>query len=236
MKPYYENENGKLYLGKCEEIMPELEKVDLVLTDPPYDIETSGGGIYNQEDKQYVKELKDIKDGFSDDILKLIGQGVKKVNLYIFCSQKQLINLLNFFVTCRGYNYNILSWHKNNPGPACGNKYLTDTEYILFFREKGVKLYGTYKTKKTFFVTELNQSDKRKYNHPTIKPTGIIRELIINSTIENNIVLDPFFGSGSTGVACEDLDRKWIGIEKEEKYCEISAKRIEAENKQLKMF
>ena len=71
--------------------------------------------------------------------------------------------------------------------------------------------------------------------HPNQKPIPIIQWCIKKSKT-NGIVLDPFIGSGTTAVACERLTRRWIGIEIEEKYCEIAAKRIELERKQLKLF
>ena len=126
-----------LYLGDCMDIMKTIEdkSIDLVITDPPYKIETSGGGLYTQADKQYVKELNSMKDGFSEDVLDELCRIMKKINIYFFCSQKQIIPLLDYFVKKKKCNWNLLTWHKTNPVPACGNKYLTDTEFILFFRE-----------------------------------------------------------------------------------------------------
>ena len=133
---------------------------------------------------------------------------------------------MDYFVTRRGCNYNIISWHKTNPVPACGNKYLTDTEYILFFRERGVKVYGSYETKKTWYATPLNVADKKKYNHPTIKPVNILQNFIINSSKEGELVLDPFMGVGSTGVACKHLGRDFVGIEIDKTYYDTAVERI----------
>lgn len=219
----------ELWHGDCLELMKNIPdgSVDLVLTDPPYKIETVGAGIYKQSDKQYVKELDGIKDGFDEKVLDEICRVMKKINVYFFCSQKQIIPLIDYFVKKKNCNWNILSWHKSNPVPACGNKYLTDTEFILFFREKGVKIYGEYKTKFTYYVTPLNQKDKKQYRHPTIKPINILQNLIVNSTTENGVVLDCFMGSGSTGVACVNTNRNFIGIELDDGYFNIAKKRIE---------
>ena len=216
--------------GDCLELMKDIPdgSVDLVLTDPPYMIETVGAGIYKQADKQYVKELDGIKDGFDEKVLDEICRVMKKINVYLFCSQKQIIPLIDYFVKKKNCNWNILSWHKSNPVPACGNKYLTDTEFVLFFREKGVKIYGEYETKFTYYVTPLNQKDKKQYEHPTIKPIKILQNLIVNSTLENGVVLDCFMGSGSTGVACVNTNRRFIGIELDDKYFEIAKQRIDA--------
>lgn len=170
-----------------------------------------------------------MQDGFSESILDELCRVMKKINIYLFCSQKQIIPLLEYFVVKRKCNYNILTWHKSNPIPACGNKYITDTEYILFFREKGVKIYGCVDTKHTYYITPLNQKDKKLYNHPTVKPLNIVLNLIINSSNENDIILDPFMGSGTTGVACKELGRNFIGIEINKQYFNIATNRINNE-------
>ena len=226
-------ELNKIYNMDCLDGMRQLPDncVDLVVTDPPYVIETSGAGIYKQADKQYVKELNNMKDGFSTQVLDELCRIMKKINIYFFCSQKQIIPLLDYFVKGKKCNWNLLTWHKTNPVPACGNKYLTETEYILFFREKGVKIYGEFKTKFTYYITPLNQSDKKKYGHPTIKPINIVTNLIVNSSLENGIVFDPFMGSGTTAVAAKECGRNFIGYELDSDYYEICNKRLEEINK-----
>ena len=219
---------NKIYNMDCIQGMRQMpdKSVDLVVTDPPYLIETSGAGIYKQDDKQYVKELNEMKDGFSREILDELCRIMKKINIYIFCSQKQIIPLIDYFVKEKNCNWNLLTWHKSNPVPACGNKYLTDTEFILFFREKGVKIYGEYKSKFTYYVTPLNQKDKKTYGHPTIKPLDMVSNFIINSSKEGDIVFDPFMGSGTTAVAAMKCNRNFLGYELNPDYYEICNKRI----------
>ena len=201
--------------GDCLHLLKQLSdnSVDLVVTDPPYVIDNKGGGLYTQEDKQYVKQLEGIKDGFSTEVLDELCRVMKKINIYLWCSQKQLFPLIRYFVEGKKCNFNLITWHKTNPIPACGNKYLTDTEYCLFFREKGVKIYGEFSTKFTYYVTPLNQKDKKLYNHPTIKPLDIIQNLVVNSSMEGDLVLDPFLDSGTTAVACVNTTRHYIGFE-----------------------
>lgn len=226
----------QLYNGDCLELMKNIPdgSVDLVLTDPPYVIETKGGGICGKDGlvKQFKENhLDEMKNGFDTQVLDEICRVLKKINVYFFCSQKQIMPLLDYFVKEKKCNWNLLCWHKTNPVPACGNKYLTDTEYILFFREKGVKVYGEFDTKFTYYVTPSNQKDKKKYGHPTIKPIEILQNLIVNSSLENGSVLDCFMGSGSTGVACINTNRNFIGIELDKGYFDIAEKRInEAQN------
>ena len=218
----------KLLNGDCLEVMKNLptRSVDLVVTDPPYDIHAGkGGGAFGNH--KAFSEIQFICNGFSNEVLDELCRVMKKINCYFFCSQKQIIPLLDYFVKDKKCNYNLLTWHKTNPVPACNNKYLSDTEYCLFFRESGVQVFGTYQTKKKFYVTPTNKADKDKYKHPTIKPLDIIQNLIINSSKENDVVLDPFVGSGTTGVACKNLNRNFIGIELDKNYFEIAKKRID---------
>lgn len=80
----------KLINKDCLDVLKTMpsDSIDLVITDPPYVIETSGAGLYKQADKQYVKELTGMKDGFSETILDELCRVMKKINIYIFCSQK----------------------------------------------------------------------------------------------------------------------------------------------------
>ena len=140
----------------------------------------------------------------------------------------------NYFVNKQNCNWDLLEWHKTNPVPACNNKYLSDTEYIFFAREKGVKIKGNYHTKSTYFVTPVNKKDKKLYGHPTVKPTSIIDNLVINSCPENGTILDPFMGSGSTGVSALNNNCNFNGYEIEEKYFNTAKKRLNDTQKMLK--
>ena len=91
----------------CMEFMKEIPEnfVDLIVTDPPYLICTSGAGIYNQPDKQYVKELSKMENGYEDSVLDEMCRVMKKINIYLWCSQKQIIHLLEYFVCKRKCNW-----------------------------------------------------------------------------------------------------------------------------------
>ena len=100
-------------------------------------------------------------------------------------------------------------------------------------RGKGAFLGGSYETKKKYF---LQQNGKSELDHPTVKPLNIIRTLITNSSQENDIVFDPFMGSGTTAIACIIENRKYLGSEIDQKYFQVLTKRIEAELSQPKLF
>lgn len=224
--------NINLQCGDSYQLMKDVEdnSVDLVVIDPPYLIETDGAGMFgtkNYNGVRYVMQNIDfMKNGIDESILDELCRVMKKINIYVWCSQKQILPLLKYFVDKKNCNWNLITWHKTNPIPACGNKYLTDTEYCLFFREKGVKIYGMFDTKFTYYVSSRNMQDKKLYGHPTIKPLLIIENLIMNSSQPGDTVLDCFMGSGTTGVACKNLDRNFIGMEINEQYFETAKKRI----------
>lgn len=94
------------------------------------------------------------------------------------------------------------------------------------FREKGTKINGNYETKSKYYISALNIDDKKNFIHPTIKPLEFVKHHIINSTNEGDVVLDCFMGSGTTGVACKELNRNFIGIELDDDYYDIAVKRI----------
>lgn len=204
------------------------KSIDLVVTDPPYKVDTKGAGVYGSVAQ--FKQIECMADGIKDELLDELCRVMKKINIYLFCSKNQLVPLINYF-TDKKCNWNLLTWHKTNPIPTCNNKYLPDTEYVLFFREKGVKIQGTYDTKKTYFITPINAKDKALYQHPTCKPVEILQNFIVNSSNENDVVLDPFMGSGSTGVACINTHRNFIGIEINAKYYETAKTRLISQKK-----
>ena len=93
-----------------------------------------------------------------------------------------------------------------------------------------MKLYGTYHTKKKYFIQE---NGKSEFEHPTVKPLNIIRTLIVNSSKENDLILDPFMGSGTTAVACIIENRNYLGSEINLDYFGICQERIRVEQGQF---
>lgn len=199
--------------------------IDLVIIDPPYLLNINKVKNVSNMNK-YANDLLNLKDGFDLKVLDLLIQKMKKINIYIYCSKRQVKDLLNYFSN-KNCNHEILTWHKQNPSPLINNNYLPDTEYILFFREKGVKLYGNYHTKRKYYISLTNKVDKQKYKHPTIKPLELIEYHIENSSKEGDLILDCFAGSGTTLVGAINKNRRYIGFEIDKNYYEIAKKRIE---------
>lgn len=217
---------NKIYNMDCMEGIKLLDdhSIDLVVIDPPYKLDLNkvkNTTIFNN----YANELLGLKDGFDLQVLDLLITKMKKINIYIYCSKRQIQELLEYFAN-KECNYEVLTWHKQNPSPLTNNIYLPDTEYVIFAREKGVKLYGSYHTKHKYYISGTNQTDKKKYGHPTIKPLQFIENHIENSSKEGEIVLDCFAGSGTTLVAAINKKRNFIGFEINEEYYKIAESRI----------
>ena len=245
-------EVNKIYLGDAYELIKQLDdkSVDLIYIDIPYDIEgNGGGGAFGSKKRDYHKEYEKVSKntnvskisqrcaknhdninkiafGIDYQILDDLIRVMKKIHIYIWCSKKQIPFLLNYFLE-KGCYWDLFVWHKTNPIPTCNNKYLSDTEYCLIFREDGTSVNnGTYKTKSKYYISEINKKDKELFYHPTIKPLEMVKNHIINSTCENDVVLDCFMGSGTTAVACKELNRQFIGFEIDEKYWTIANNRL----------
>ena len=132
---------------------------------------------------------------------------------------------MNYFLD-KGCFWDLFVWHKTNPIPTCNNKYLSDTEYCLLFRGENTKIGGTMETKKKYYISEINKADKDLYNHPTIKPLEFVKNHIINSTKEGDIVLDCFAGSATSCVAAKELNRHYLGFEINPEYYKIAVDRL----------
>jgi len=219
--------NAVLYHADCMEILPTLDKVDAVVTDPPYVVSAGlHGGAFGDRDYLSDMESAGITEGF--DLSVFDGSA----NTVSFCSKDQLIAYIEF-ATAAGLKWDLLAWHKTNPTPLCHERYLPDVEYIFHLRAKGVPVRGGYENKSRViqFPTGGN-----KYKHPTVKPVEVISTLLVSCSDEGALILDPFMGSGTTGVACMNLGRKFIGIEREKKYFDIACERIEAAQAQGRLF
>lgn len=232
---------NKIINDDCLNVLKQLPDkcIDMVLTDPPYIMVSGGHGKGELADRQTARNDllrgKGLYDGFSNEILDEICRVLKKINVYFFCSKNQIHQLFNYFED-KADNFDLLCWHKTNPSPLANMTYLNDTEYCLNFREKNCTIKGTIEQKKKYFLTSVNQKDKDMYKHPTIKPLEIFEQLVINGSNENDLILDCFSGSGTTAVACSDLKRRFICIEKDKEYWQTSVERLENFNKQLRLF
>ena len=232
----------KLHLGDCLEKIKTIpdKSIDLIVTDPPYDISaTNGGGSINNV-KKMNKSLNDlvvsnINEGY--DIIKFNKEFVrimKKINIYIWCNKIQIPEYFNFYVNELGCKFDILRWEKTNALPTYSNKYLSDTEFCLYFRKGGLCKPHSYEDAKTFYSAPINIQDKKLYGHPTCKPVDFTEKIIRNSSVEGQNIFDPFMGSGTTGVACVRLNRNFYGCEINKEFYDTAKQRIKEEIEKTK--
>jgi site-specific DNA-methyltransferase (adenine-specific) len=228
-------ELNKVYNEDCLETLKRLpnNSIDLVIADPPYEIVSGGsGGCFGVEQRDYHKGVKSLSDGFENIILDECKRVLKIFNCYFFCSKDQVLQIL-LWAKENNMNTDILCYHKLNPIPTTNNKYLSDTEYIIFMRGAGAYLGGDYGSKKKYF---LQNNSKSEFDHPTVKPLNIIRTLIGNSSREGDVIYDPFMGSGTTAIASIIEKRNYIGSEISVEYFKVLTKRINNETAQTKLF
>lgn len=222
--------NYKLYQGDCLEVMKNIEdgSVDLVVTDPPY--KTITGGDSNGANSERPKGMlqgnrklfkhQNIKiSSWIPEIYRVLKEGS---HCYIFTNFLNLQEMLNESTKVGFKLHNLLVWEKNNCTPS--QYYMKNCEYVLFLRKGKAKWINNIGDSKT--VHKFNNIIGNKL-HPTEKPVDLLEYYLLNSSEPNDIVFDPFMGSGSTGVAALNANRDFIGIELDEGYFEIAKERIE---------
>ena len=237
-KPYYQDKFCTIYHGDCLEIMPELEPVDLVLTDPPYSSGTrqatnrAAGNIPKRGERWSPERAGIIWDTsfssfglsvFMNCFYRTVKESMKNgSHIYTFIDWRQY-PLLTMSIEGAGlFINNLLVWDKGVY--ALGGNYRSQHELIVFASRGKANTLKKHDLGNVLTFKRLPNAE-----HPTQKPTDLIMKIIEYATDESNTILDPFMGSGTTLVAAKQLNRKAIGIEIEEKYCEIAVRRLAQE-------
>lgn len=214
MKPYYEDLAVTIYHGDCREIVPTLGRFDLLATDPPY-------GIGFSEYESHI----DSVEGYEDFMRGVIYEAEKHLNGWavVFQSAKRC----RLWAETFDRPWRLLAYPKTfvqilpNPGPIYG------TDYALFWP------VGTPETEKgrgrDWLVSATSDIGKRPKGHPCPRPIQQMCHVVETFSNPGHAILDPFAGSGTTGCAAKDLGRKAVLIEREERYCEIAARRMAQE-------
>jgi len=212
----------KVILGDCLEVMKDIpdKSIDCIITDPPY------GMNYRSSWRTATEKFKKIEndtniDWFPEFIKECYRVLKDNSHIYIFCNDYAISEFRNFTEKAGFKNKRTLVWVKNNhtSGDLLGD-YANKTEFINY-AQKGRRLLNGGRN-----TNVLEFSRVSKLQHPTQKPIDLNEFLIKKSTNENEIILDPFAGSGTTGVACKNLNRNFILIEKEQEYIDIINKRL----------
>ena len=219
--------------GDCLELMKQIPdgSIDLVVTDPPYKI-VSGGctNTKNATSEMLSRKNSAVKKGtlfaensitFADwvpEIYRILKPGS---HCYIMVNGRNLTELQTECQKVKFTYQNLLVWDKGNVTP---NKwYMNQCEFILMLRKGKAKNINNMGASTLISIPNIIG----KKVHPTEKPVDLMRIFIENSTVNGEVVLDPFMGSGSTGVACVNTGRQFIGMELDSGYFEIAQKRIE---------
>lgn len=200
------------------------EKADLVLTDPPYNIQTEGGcrGSIGKSLAKQGKDIEFIADFNPEEFLNTLPAVFEKnMNAYIFCNKELLPQYLNWAVENK-YSYNVLVWKKPSAIPI-GDSHRPDIEYMLLFRKNAIWNNGLNNVN----YSRCLEVSRETGLHPTMKPISLLaNEMQISSNKGSNVV-DFFGGSGSTLIACEQLERKCFMMEYEPKYVDVIIDRWE---------
>ena len=216
------------------------ESIDLICTDPPYKLTSRGGSgtmsgywandkaksgkVFNHNDieiEEYLPEFyRVLKDG---------------THCYIMCNHLNLPHFIDVINKSEFKFIKCLIWDKQSK--ICGRYYMGQFEYIIMLRKGRERTINNCGTSDILSIPLKRNKDNNGNNiHDSEKPVSLMELLIENSSNEGEVVLEPFLGSGTTAIACKNLNRRCIGIEIDENYYNIAKKRIEQHTQQLNLF
>lgn len=231
----------KLLKGDCLELMKDIpdESVDLIVTDPPYKITSRGNG--GNSGGMFQKKIVNKGQVFNNNDISIkdyLGEFYRilkpQTHCYIMTNNK---NITDFLMAVKESDFHFIKnlvWVKDNK--IMGQSYMSQFEYIIFLRKgRHKKINNCGDSDVLTFPNKKLKDENGKTIHDTEKPVGLMEVLIDNSSQPYDLVLDPFMGIGSTGVAAVNLNRNFIGMELEEKYFDIAKERIEQAKKEASM-
>lgn len=248
IKPYYSDNNSALFLADTFEALSQMrvECIDMIFADPPYflsndGISCSGGKAVsvNKGDWDKIDTLEQ-KHEFNRRWIRLCKKVLKPHGSIWISGTLHNIYSVGMALEQEGYKIiNNITWQKTNPPPNLACRCFThSTETVLWARknERNIHHYFNYelmkeinggKQMKDVWTGALTGQNEKIYGkHPTQKPLYLLKRIILASTNENDVVLDPFCGSSTTGVACKMLGRNYIGIDNSCEFLELSKERL----------
>jgi len=223
-------EGVTLYLGDCREILPEIGKVDAVVSDPPYEavMQAKWGVLSRNAPSSHVQHESlgfDAIDHMRADVAKAVAE-VCQGWIVLFCMAEGVRAWRDALETAGARYKRAMVWVKpdampqfNGQGPSVGHEML-----VSAWGGGGHSKWNGGGRPGTFTFTKNTQGAE----HPTQKPLPLMLELVRLFSFENSLVCDPFCGSGTTGVAAVKLGRRFIGIEQDQKWFDLSCRRIRA--------
>jgi len=255
---YYNNPEHyiKLLKGNCIEVLSKAREnsVDMIFADPPYFLSNGGitchAGKMVSVNKGKWDQSKGVRENHQFNLEWLAAcQRVLKPNGTIWVSgTTHIIHSIGFAMQELGFKIlNDIVWYKRNAPPNLSCRYFThSTELVLWavknnkgkhhFNYKLMKQINNGKQMRNVWEMSAPKSDEKKFGkHPTQKPVELLKRIILASTRECDLVLDPFCGSSTTGVASALLNRKYVGIDMEEEYLSLSKKRLEPASREQRL-
>ena len=223
----------KLYNDDCLKVLHTIpdKSIDLILTDPPYKMTPRGntgttGGMLLKDINKKGKVFDNNNINISEWLPECFRILKESSHIYIMTNHINLHEYLNTIKNIGFHFIKSLIWNKGNK--IMSPYYMSQFEYILFCRKGSAKKINNCGTSDIIDIPNKKQKKDGKNLHDTEKPVELMKILIENSSIENDTILDPFMGIGSTALACKNSNRKFIGIEIDNKYFDVSKQRIES--------
>lgn len=238
-------DNALILLGDSLEILLGTSlAADAVITDPPYEFDASGGrNLFGRGEKNAFNEMRDrgLDKGFD---MRILEAAALAPSMAVFFHNDQLLKMLGTLTAPRrelvpydeenGHyapiwhepfysRFALCGWNKSNPLPVANKHYVPDTELYIHAWRAPAFPQGSIHDKARFITDAVGKSE---YDHPTVKPQRVMRKVVTNASSQNEIILDPFMGSGSTGEAALMLGRRFIGIEIDKDFFEVSKNRL----------
>lgn len=233
--------NATLYLGDCRELFSDLDMVDALVTDPPY-LNLDGSYVREYGGGAAPKRVpaKSVGDEWGADLdWVLAATNRVKRAVMVFCALKSVGPTWSALEGI-GEPIGLVTWHKRNSPPTGKNVPYYTTEFVWCKRiapgprwDDLPSLIDIPNINPGCFATERLVDANLKALHPSQKPIAVMEKLLLAGM---DSILDPFMGTGTTGVAAVRLGRAFVGIEREPRYFDIACKRIEDEQRQMKMF
>ena len=248
-KYYYNKRNFKLILGDSFEELKKIKKhsVDMIFADPPYflsgdGISCSGGKMVSVNKGDWDKKIGiEEKHQFNRKWIRLCYNILKDEGTIWISGTLHNIYSIGMALEQEGFKIiNNITWRKLNPPPNISCRYFVHSTETILWAKKDIKkakhkfnyqlmkeLNGGKQAKDVWESSLTKPSEKKYGKHPTQKPEVILEKLILASTDEGDLILDPFNGSGTTGIVANKLNRKYIGIDLEKEYLDLTIRRKE---------
>ena len=254
--PFYKSRNAVIFNGDCLEILQFIPEnsIDMIFADPPYMLSNGGFTCQNGKMVNVNKGKWDKSNGFEEDTvfhnewISACRRVLKPEGTIWISGTYHSIYQCGYLLQKNQFHIlNDISWFKPNASPNLSCRFFTASHETILWARKDKKAKHTFnydemknghfpedKLKKentqmrsVWSILTPRNGEKENGKHPTQKPLDLLKRIVLASTNENDIVLDPFCGSGTTGVACNCLkNRSFIGIEIEKKYCDLVKKRL----------